>query len=167
MTPAVGALPSSRYALSLSLCRAPLSLSVWCGRTKMATTPTNRPTSCLPTAASARSHATSPARKARRYRRPAETALRPPTHSLRSAAKIIRNLAAKCDVVVENFKVDGLAKYGLDYASIKAVNPCASCVSLPLKCLLLNVLSKEDQVLTPHSSDRLLLHHWLWTDRTA
>ena len=36
--------------------------------------------------------------------------------------KIIRDLAAQSDVVLENFKVGGLAKYGLDYASLKAVN---------------------------------------------
>ncbi len=36
---------------------------------------------------------------------------------------LIRTLAMQCDVVVENFKVDGLKKYGLDYASLKAVNP--------------------------------------------
>jgi crotonobetainyl-CoA:carnitine CoA-transferase CaiB-like acyl-CoA transferase len=36
---------------------------------------------------------------------------------------LIRKLAAKSDVVIENFKVGGLAKYGLDYASIQAVNP--------------------------------------------
>lgn len=36
---------------------------------------------------------------------------------------LIRRLAEKCDVVVENFKVGGLAKYRLDYASLKAVNP--------------------------------------------
>ncbi len=36
---------------------------------------------------------------------------------------LIRQLAAKCDVLIENFKVGGLAKYGLDYASIKAINP--------------------------------------------
>jgi crotonobetainyl-CoA:carnitine CoA-transferase CaiB-like acyl-CoA transferase len=36
---------------------------------------------------------------------------------------IIRRLAAKSDVVIENFKVGGLAKYGLDYASLKKVNP--------------------------------------------
>ena len=27
-------------------------------------------------------------------------------------------------MVVENFKVGGLAKYGLDYASLKQANPC-------------------------------------------
>jgi crotonobetainyl-CoA:carnitine CoA-transferase CaiB-like acyl-CoA transferase len=37
--------------------------------------------------------------------------------------RIVRELAAKCDVLVENFKVGGLAAYGLDYASLKAINP--------------------------------------------
>jgi len=37
--------------------------------------------------------------------------------------KLIRRLAAKADVVMENFKVGGLKKYGLDYDSLKAVNP--------------------------------------------
>jgi crotonobetainyl-CoA:carnitine CoA-transferase CaiB-like acyl-CoA transferase len=37
--------------------------------------------------------------------------------------KLLRALAAKSDVVMENFKVGGLRKYGLDYASLKAVNP--------------------------------------------
>ena len=36
---------------------------------------------------------------------------------------LIRELAAKCDVLVENFKMGGLEKYGLDYLSLKAVNP--------------------------------------------
>jgi crotonobetainyl-CoA:carnitine CoA-transferase CaiB-like acyl-CoA transferase len=36
---------------------------------------------------------------------------------------IVRELAAKADVLVENFRVDTLAKYGLDYASLKKVNP--------------------------------------------
>ena len=40
-----------------------------------------------------------------------------------AGADLIRRLAASCDVVVENFKVGGLAKYGLDYASLSAVNP--------------------------------------------
>ncbi len=35
----------------------------------------------------------------------------------------IRELAAQCDVVLENFKVGQLAGYGLDYASLKEVNP--------------------------------------------
>jgi crotonobetainyl-CoA:carnitine CoA-transferase CaiB-like acyl-CoA transferase len=35
----------------------------------------------------------------------------------------VRKLVADADVVIENFKVGGLAKYGLDYASLAAVNP--------------------------------------------
>ncbi|MYN13135.1 CoA transferase [Pusillimonas sp. TS35] len=38
-------------------------------------------------------------------------------------AELVRKMAAKCDVLVENFKVGGLKKYGLDYESIKAINP--------------------------------------------
>ena len=37
--------------------------------------------------------------------------------------RIVRELAAQCDVLLENFKVGGLAAYGLDYASLKALNP--------------------------------------------
>jgi len=36
---------------------------------------------------------------------------------------LVRRLAAKSDIVLENFKVGGLAQYGLDYESQKAVNP--------------------------------------------
>ena len=36
---------------------------------------------------------------------------------------LVRRLAAESDVVLENFKVGGLAQYGLDYDSLKAVNP--------------------------------------------
>ena len=36
---------------------------------------------------------------------------------------IVRDLARTADVVVENFKVGGLAKYGLDYESLAAINP--------------------------------------------
>ncbi len=35
----------------------------------------------------------------------------------------VRRLVADADVVIENFKVGGLAKYGLDYASLHALNP--------------------------------------------
>ena len=38
-------------------------------------------------------------------------------------AALIRELAAASDVLVENFKVGGLAKYGLDYESLREVNP--------------------------------------------
>jgi crotonobetainyl-CoA:carnitine CoA-transferase CaiB-like acyl-CoA transferase len=37
--------------------------------------------------------------------------------------KLVQALAAKSDVVIENFKVDGLAKYGLDYPSLQPLNP--------------------------------------------
>ena len=36
---------------------------------------------------------------------------------------LIRELANHCDVFVENFKVGDMARYGLDYASLKAINP--------------------------------------------
>ncbi len=35
----------------------------------------------------------------------------------------VRALAADADVLIENFKVGGLAKYGLDFASLSAINP--------------------------------------------
>lgn len=35
----------------------------------------------------------------------------------------IRELARGCDVVIENFKPGGLAKYGLDYGTLTALNP--------------------------------------------
>ncbi|MEE4072032.1 CaiB/BaiF CoA-transferase family protein [Pseudomonas viridiflava] len=37
--------------------------------------------------------------------------------------RLVRELVAKSDIVIENFKVGGLAAYGLDYASLKALNP--------------------------------------------
>ncbi len=36
---------------------------------------------------------------------------------------LVRKLASQVDVVIENFKVGGLVKYGLDYESLKAINP--------------------------------------------
>ncbi len=38
-------------------------------------------------------------------------------------AATIRKLAAKCDIFVENFKVGGLARYGLDYPALQDVKP--------------------------------------------
>lgn len=35
----------------------------------------------------------------------------------------VRKLVAEADVLIENFKVGGLEKYGLDYDSLKSVNP--------------------------------------------
>jgi crotonobetainyl-CoA:carnitine CoA-transferase CaiB-like acyl-CoA transferase len=37
--------------------------------------------------------------------------------------KIVKALAAKCDVLLENYKHGDLARYGLGYEDIKAVNP--------------------------------------------
>jgi crotonobetainyl-CoA:carnitine CoA-transferase CaiB-like acyl-CoA transferase len=36
---------------------------------------------------------------------------------------LIRELAKQCDVFVENFKVGDMARYGLDYPSLRAINP--------------------------------------------
>jgi crotonobetainyl-CoA:carnitine CoA-transferase CaiB-like acyl-CoA transferase len=38
-------------------------------------------------------------------------------------AALLRDLAAQADIVVENFKVGGLAKYGLDWPSLRAIKP--------------------------------------------
>ena len=38
-------------------------------------------------------------------------------------ATLLRVIAARSQIFVENFKTGGLAKYGLDYASIAAINP--------------------------------------------
>lgn len=35
----------------------------------------------------------------------------------------VRRLVADADILIENFKVGGLAKYGLDYANLSALNP--------------------------------------------
>jgi crotonobetainyl-CoA:carnitine CoA-transferase CaiB-like acyl-CoA transferase len=37
--------------------------------------------------------------------------------------EVVLALAARADIVVENYKVGGLKKYGLDYASLKQINP--------------------------------------------
>ena len=36
---------------------------------------------------------------------------------------LVRELAEHCDVFIENFKVGDMARYGLDYASLAALNP--------------------------------------------
>ncbi|MGF1649819.1 MAG: CaiB/BaiF CoA transferase family protein [Hyphomicrobiaceae bacterium] len=36
---------------------------------------------------------------------------------------LVRRIAATSDVLIENFKLGGLARYGLDYASLRAINP--------------------------------------------
>ncbi|MHA6643048.1 CaiB/BaiF CoA transferase family protein [Mesorhizobium sp. A623] len=38
-------------------------------------------------------------------------------------AETVRKLVATADVLIENFKLGGLKKYGLDYESLKAANP--------------------------------------------
>ncbi|MDX2276653.1 MAG: CaiB/BaiF CoA-transferase family protein [Hyphomonadaceae bacterium] len=41
----------------------------------------------------------------------------------REGAALIGELATRCDIVLENFRVGGLKKYGLDYESLSALNP--------------------------------------------
>jgi len=41
----------------------------------------------------------------------------------KSGQKIIQELISTADVVIENFKVGGLIKYGLDYPTLKKLNP--------------------------------------------
>ncbi len=38
-------------------------------------------------------------------------------------ADTVRTLARHCDILVENFKLGGLAKYGLDYVTLRTVSP--------------------------------------------
>ena len=40
--------------------------------------------------------------------------------------RLVRDLAVTCDVVIENYKVGQLAKYGLDYASLAKGKPSLS-----------------------------------------
>jgi formyl-CoA transferase len=40
-----------------------------------------------------------------------------------AGAALIRRLAQQSDILVENFRVGGLAKYGLDYPALAALNP--------------------------------------------
>ncbi|UVO55750.1 CaiB/BaiF CoA-transferase family protein [Sphingomonas sp. SUN039] len=44
-------------------------------------------------------------------------------HAKPEGQDIIRALAADADVLIENFKVGDLKRYGLDYESLKAINP--------------------------------------------
>lgn len=43
--------------------------------------------------------------------------------TLPEGQNLVRELAAKSDILIENFKVGGLAAYGLDYATLSAINP--------------------------------------------
>lgn len=47
-----------------------------------------------------------------------------------AGADLIRQFAAQADVVIENFRVGGLAKYGLDYESLRAIKPDLIYVSI-------------------------------------
>lgn len=38
-------------------------------------------------------------------------------------AGLVRQLASRADILVENFKLGGLARYGLDYERLRAINP--------------------------------------------
>lgn len=40
-------------------------------------------------------------------------------------ANLVRQLVPQCQIIVENFRPGGLKKYGLDYASLAAINPSA------------------------------------------
>jgi len=44
-------------------------------------------------------------------------------HTKPEGQEIVRKLVAEADVLIENYKVGNLAKYGLDYESLKQVNP--------------------------------------------
>jgi len=44
-------------------------------------------------------------------------------HSKPEGAALIRALAMRSDVLIENFRTGVLAKYGLDYASLRAIKP--------------------------------------------
>lgn len=40
-----------------------------------------------------------------------------------AGADLLREMIKECDILVENFKVGGLKKYGLDYDTLSAINP--------------------------------------------
>jgi crotonobetainyl-CoA:carnitine CoA-transferase CaiB-like acyl-CoA transferase len=44
-------------------------------------------------------------------------------HCAAQGQALMRELVAHCDVFVENFKVGDMARYGLDYASLRGLNP--------------------------------------------
>lgn len=37
--------------------------------------------------------------------------------------QLVRELARRSDILIENYKLDGLKQYGLDYATLRAINP--------------------------------------------
>ncbi|HQW50940.1 MAG TPA: CoA transferase, partial [Tepidiformaceae bacterium] len=46
--------------------------------------------------------------------------------------ELIKRLIAKCDVVTESFTPGTMAKFGLDYAALKEINPSLVMISMPL-----------------------------------
>jgi crotonobetainyl-CoA:carnitine CoA-transferase CaiB-like acyl-CoA transferase len=52
--------------------------------------------------------------------------------NLRTSAgqQLLRDLAARCDVVIENFSPGVLARWGMDYASLRELNPSVILVSM-------------------------------------
>ena len=71
-------------------------------RARTAPTRARAPITSAPTATSARSRSTSPSP---------------------DGQALVRRLLTRCDVLVENFKVGDLARYGLDYEQLKAAVP--------------------------------------------
>lgn len=45
-------------------------------------------------------------------------------------AQLVRDLALRCDVVIDNYKVGSLAKYGLDADSLRRLKPALICCSI-------------------------------------
>ena len=45
-------------------------------------------------------------------------------------AQLVRDLALRCDVVIDNYKVGSLAKYGLDADSLRRLKPELICCSI-------------------------------------
>lgn len=54
---------------------------------------------------------------------PATGNARSPPISPARKGSLVRRLVRDADVLIENFKVGGLAKYGLDYDSLREINP--------------------------------------------
>lgn len=53
------------------------------------------------------------------------------TIDMQKGAHLIQQLVAQSHVFIENFKVGSLAKYGLDYETLKKINPSLICKLMP------------------------------------